>query len=97
MSICGIVIPVKTGIQDCPCENREPVSKKHGFPASSAGQALLPLPSASAEGMTTRRMIIGKVDFKPTICLRTPRLQGEGSLVKRGVKGDLKAIFWIIQ
>jgi hypothetical protein len=32
---------VKTGIQACPCENREPVFKNYGFPASSAGQALL--------------------------------------------------------
>jgi hypothetical protein len=40
ISVC--VIPVKTGIQACPCENREPGFKEHGFPASSAGQALLP-------------------------------------------------------
>jgi hypothetical protein len=32
---------VKTGIQAFPWENREPVFKNHGFPASSAGQALL--------------------------------------------------------
>ena len=47
------VIPVKTGIQACPCENREPVSEDHGFPASSAGQALLEfIPIGIGAGMT---------------------------------------------
>jgi hypothetical protein len=48
------VIPVKTGIQTCPCENREPVEKT-GFPASSAGQALLEfIPVKTGAGMTSQ-------------------------------------------
>ena len=36
------VTPTKGGVQTRPCENREPVFKDYGFPASSAGHALLP-------------------------------------------------------
>jgi len=43
---------VETGIQACPCENREPVLKDHGFTASSAGQALLPPAYRRQAGMT---------------------------------------------
>jgi hypothetical protein len=57
---------VKTGIQDG--------KEKAGF-------LLEFIPKKIGAGMTTRRTRIGKVDFKSTICLRTPRLQGEGSLV----------------
>jgi hypothetical protein len=59
---------VKTGIQDG--------KEKAGF-------LLEFIPKKIGAGMTTRRTRIGKVDFKSTICLRTPRLQGEGSLVYR--------------
>ena len=34
-------------------------------------------------GMTTRKTGIGKVDFKSTVCLRTPRLRGEGGSVRK--------------
>ena len=35
------VIPAKAGIQACPCENREPVSKNTGFPRIKYGAGLV--------------------------------------------------------
>ena len=54
--------------------------------------------------MTYKRTRIGKVDFKSTICLRTPRLQGEGSSVKKGEerpvlvkKGEERPVLGLVQ
>ena len=58
---------VKTGIQACPCANREPVFKDHGFPASSAGQALLEfIPHADAG--QERQAYLGAFSFDFSNC-----------------------------
>ncbi len=57
MANIGIVIPVKTGIQTCLCENREPIEKSW-IPRIQCGAGPV------CTGMTGKRTRMGKVDFK---------------------------------